>query len=111
MNDDKHDEHGPRAASEAANMEVDVPSASGNTSKAAASTPMTKVALTPFNNSPSTPRGIELVERARKLTPHLIAPMGSTCISTSATRVLQPSRVRTFIQGRTRPGPVLTEIL
>jgi hypothetical protein len=57
-----------------------------------------QLALTPFNHSPVTARGREIVARARSQTPHLVAS------SPVASRTPSPSRVRTFMQGRTRPA-------
>nr|XP_051198628.1 uncharacterized protein LOC127312198 [Lolium perenne] len=80
----------------AANMEVDTrppTHTSGATSATGA-----QLALTPFNHSPVTDRGREIVARARSQTPHLVAS------PPRASRTPSPSRVRTFMQGRTRPA-------
>jgi hypothetical protein len=61
--------------------------------------------ITPYNHSPSTPRGKELVEKARVLSPSLITPR----VASVPTRSSSSSRVRTFMQGRTRPEPVLCD--
>jgi hypothetical protein len=83
------------AAPDAANMEVD-----GHTStqsQGASAVPLAQMALTPFNHSPVTARGRQIVERARAESPHLVASPPVVSRSSS------PSRVRTFMQGRTRP--------
>jgi hypothetical protein len=66
-------------------------------SSGTASVPVTQVALTLFNHSPRIDRGREIVARAMTVSPHLVATPPST------TRASSPSRVRTFMQGRTRP--------
>jgi hypothetical protein len=60
----------------------------------------TQVALTPFNHSPMTDRGRQIVARARVESPHLVAS------PPVAPREPSPSRVRIFMQGRTRPVSV-----
>jgi hypothetical protein len=59
--------------------------------------PSAQVALTPFNHSPMTDKGRQIVARARAQYPHLVAS------PPTATRDPSPSRVWTFMQGRTRP--------
>jgi hypothetical protein len=80
-----------------ANMEVDgqVPMQSSGTAVA----PVTQVALTPFNHSPRTDRGREIVARAKEVSPHLVAT------PPPVSRAPSPSRGRIFMQGRTRPVP------
>jgi hypothetical protein len=106
MNGDKSGGPSSGSAPEAANMDVDVPPAVRDHGKAVAPSSGVTLALTPYNNSPTTPRGKELVERARVHSPHLIA-----AASKSSPRIIQPSRVRTFMQGRTRPEPVLSDVI
>jgi hypothetical protein len=62
----------------------------------ASAVPVTQVALNPFNHSPVIERGREIVARARVESPHLVA-------SPPVSSRTSPSRVRTFMQGRTRP--------
>jgi hypothetical protein len=57
-----------------------------------------QMALTPFNHSPVTARGREIVARTRSETLYLVAS------SPALTRTPSLSRVRTFMQGRTRPA-------
>jgi hypothetical protein len=89
-------------------MDVDV-TTSSNSAKTVPTTCVAQLALTPFNNSPSTPKGKEIVERARQTTPGLIAPRDTVSAPVAARRVPQPSRVCTFMQGTTRLEPVLIE--
>jgi hypothetical protein len=90
------------AAPDAANMDVDGHPPSHSSRVAAV--PFTQMALTPFNHSPMTARWREIVARARSDLPHLAASPPVSSRSSS------PSRVRTFIQGRTRPGTSASSI-
>jgi hypothetical protein len=101
MNSDKNGGPSSGSAPEAANMDLDGPPAVHDHGKAAAPSSGVSLALTPYNNSPTTPRGKELVERARVHSPHLIAAASKSA----------PSRVRTFMQGRTHPEPVISEVI
>jgi hypothetical protein len=73
MNGDKSGGPHSGLAPEVANMDVDVPHAVRDHGKADAPSTSVTLTLTPYNNSPTTPRGKELVERARVHSPHLIA--------------------------------------
>jgi hypothetical protein len=57
--------------------------------------PSAQVALTPFNHSPMTDRGRQIVARARAQHPHLVAS------TPTPTRDPSPSRVWTFMQAGT----------
>jgi hypothetical protein len=86
--DDGFDDAAAEGAPGASHMDVD-----GHASlptSGSASVPVTQVAMTPFNHSPTTDRGKAIVARALSVSPHLVATP-------------PPSRVRTFMQGRTRP--------
>jgi hypothetical protein len=92
--DERLDDSATDVAPGTTNMEVDGhPPAQ---SFGAAAAPVTQVALTPFNHSSMTDRGREIVPRARTMSPHLVASPPAT------SRASSPSRVRTFMQGRTR---------
>jgi hypothetical protein len=74
-------------------MDVDAaPQGTGSSHGGTAS--VVQRAITPYNHSSSTPRGKEIVARVRASSPSLVAP---------PTRSVSPSRVRTFMQGRTCP--------
>jgi hypothetical protein len=94
--DEGLDDSAADVAPGSSHMEVDghAPMHSSDT----ASVPVTQVALTPFNHSPRTDRGREIVARTMTVSPHLVATPPST------TRASSPSRVRSFMQGRTRPA-------
>jgi hypothetical protein len=111
MNGDKSGGPYSGSAPEAANMDVDVPPAVRDHGKADAPSTGVTLALTPYNNSPTTPRGKELVERVRVHSPHLIAADVSAKSLKSSPRIIQPSRVCTFMQDRTRPELVLSEVV
>jgi hypothetical protein len=63
-----------------------------------------QMALTPLNHSPMTARVKEIVDRARAISPHVVAspPAGD--------REVSLTRGRTFMQGRTCPRAVLMEL-
>jgi hypothetical protein len=88
MEGDKSDDPTMSAAPDVGNMEVDGHPSDGS-GKTAAPFFGAHIALTPFNHSPVTPRWKEIVDRAR---------------------ASSPSRVHSFMQGHTRPGPVLVDV-
>ncbi|KAK1697773.1 hypothetical protein QYE76_014470 [Lolium multiflorum] len=97
--EEERDDAGADVTPEIAHMEVDGHPPTHPSGAAAA--PVTQVALTPFNHSPMTDRGREIVARARTESPHLVAS------PTTTSRASSPSRVRTFMQAQTegqRPG-------
>nr|XP_051219190.1 uncharacterized protein LOC127336421 [Lolium perenne] len=94
--EERFDDAAADAAPEAASMDVD--GLPPTHSSSATVVLVAEVALTPFNLSPRTNRGREILARARLESPPLV-------ISPSAlSRASSPSRVRTFMQGRTRPA-------
>jgi hypothetical protein len=79
-------------------MEVDTTSPAGSGGKSVEAPVGSQLVVTPYNHSPSTPRGKDIIERACIALPSLIAPIVSALVlSPSAS----PSRVCTFMQGRT----------
>jgi hypothetical protein len=87
-------------------MDVDATPAAASGGQSVTTLGVAQVVITPYNHSPSTPRGKKLVERARALSPSLIAPIVSPVFPRSSSA----SRVHTFMQGRTHPEPVLFEV-
>jgi hypothetical protein len=69
--EERFDDSTADAAPEIANMEVDGHPSTPTSDVSAV--PVTQVALTPFNHSPVTERGREIVARARVKAPHLVA--------------------------------------
>jgi hypothetical protein len=59
-------------------MDVDSTPPAKTGGKSVSAPGVSHVVITTYNHSPATPRGKELVERARILLPSLIAPMVST---------------------------------
>jgi hypothetical protein len=104
LDGDKTEDHPLSATPETASIDVDGHPPSIDARKATAPSVGAQIAFTPFNHSPVTPRGKELVHCARRTSPHLVASVSTPIRSAS------PSRVRTFMQGRTRPEPVLVEV-
>jgi hypothetical protein len=72
-NDKVHDAAGAPDSSvlETSNMEVDTshPSVSGSKGKTVVAAPVLCNAITPYNADPRTPKGIEIVERIRRVPP------------------------------------------
>ncbi|KAM0844741.1 hypothetical protein ACQ4PT_056862 [Festuca glaucescens] len=79
-------------------MDVDAaPQSAGGFNSAAA--PVFQRVVTPYNHSPSTPRGKEIVAKVRVTSPSLIALFPSL----EGSQPASPSWVRSFMQGRTHP--------
>jgi hypothetical protein len=105
MNEGNNDDSSSSAPQGLASMDVDATSATATGGQSVTGLGVAQVVITPYNHSPSTPRGKDLVQRAHVLSPPLIAPIVSPMVSWSSSA----SRVHTFMQGRTRPEPVLFE--
>jgi hypothetical protein len=90
---DKHDDHSTRAPRGTTSMDVDSTPPVDNVGKTVSAPGVSQVVITPYNHSPYTPRGKELVEKARVLSPSLIAPR----VAPVPTRSSSSSRVRTFM--------------
>jgi hypothetical protein len=75
-NDRDHGSSGPSGApaSQASNMEVDasMPAPSSDKGKSVAASSVVFPVITPYNANPRTPRGLEIVERVRRVSPQLV---------------------------------------
>jgi hypothetical protein len=67
-----------------ASMDVDATPAASSGGQSVTASGVAQVVITPYNHSPSTPRGKELVDRARALSPLIIAPIVSPVVSRSS---------------------------
>jgi hypothetical protein len=76
-NEDKHDDQSARAPRGTSRMDVDSTPPVDNSGKFVSAPGVSQVVITPYNQSPVTPRGKELVEQAHVLFSSLIAPMVS----------------------------------
>ncbi|KAM0852615.1 hypothetical protein ACQ4PT_051630 [Festuca glaucescens] len=93
-NDKDHDTAGAPDSSvmETSNMEVDTshPSVSGSKGKTVVAAPVLCAAITPYNADPRTPRGIEIIERIRRVSPQLLRSSTPSPMDVSA--AISPSQ-------------------